>query len=109
MENKGSGLVRALADAFIADHVKESGCNPFAVKWLGSDTVASFKHLALASADLIITYHDIGAHFAAAQGKVDRLLYALREYFMLVGTSYGAPCKPVYIPSIFRKLAVNSV
>ncbi|KAI4272760.1 MAG: hypothetical protein LQ337_005074 [Flavoplaca oasis] len=41
-----SGLMRALADKFIDDRVKETGCKPFAVSWIKSDTAGSFNNLA---------------------------------------------------------------
>ncbi|KAI4136372.1 MAG: hypothetical protein L6R39_007821, partial [Caloplaca ligustica] len=67
-----SGLIRALADAFIDTQVKETGCKPFAVAWLKSDTAGSFNSLAQASADLSITYHPAAEAIAMQQGFADR-------------------------------------
>ena len=80
-----SGLVKALADAFIDDHVKGTGCEPFSVGWLKSDTAGSFNYLAQASADLSITYHKVAEEIARDQGVWDRRVYAWRDHFMLVG------------------------
>ncbi|KAL8739706.1 MAG: hypothetical protein Q9190_007516, partial [Brigantiaea leucoxantha] len=79
-----SGLVRALANAFIDDRVKQTGCAPFAVGWLKSDTSGSFNSLAQAAADLSITYHPAAEDIALAQGFTDRSVYAWRDHFMLV-------------------------
>ncbi len=80
-----SGLVKALADAFIDDHVTESGCPPFAVSWIKSDTTASFNHLADNSADLSITYNAAAEKIAIVQGIADKRVYAWRDHFLLVG------------------------
>lgn len=80
-----SGLVKALADAFIDDQVKRTGCEPFAVAWIKSDTAGSFNNLAQASADLSITYHKAAEDTARDQGVWDRRVYAWRDHFMLVG------------------------
>ena len=82
-----SGLVRALADAFIDDHVRETGCEPFAVSWIKSDTTASFNHLADNSADLSITYIGVAEQIAIEQGIATHRVYAWRDHFMLVGMS----------------------
>ena len=80
-----SGLVKALADAFIDNHVTESKCAPFAVSWIKSDTTASFNHLADNSADLSITYNAAAEKVAIVQGIADRRVYAWRDHFLLVG------------------------
>lgn len=80
-----SGLLRALADAFIDDLVSRSKCAPFAVAWIKSDTAASFNHLADESADLSITYNAAAEQIAIAQGIADKHVYAWRDHFMLVG------------------------
>ena len=86
-----SGLVKALADAFIDDQIKRTGCEPFSVGWLKSDTSASFNYLAQAAADLSITYHGVAEETAIAQGIADRRVYAWRDHFMLVGTKMAIP------------------
>ena len=80
-----SGLVKALADAFIDDHVSETKCPPFAVSWIKSDTTASFNHLADNTADLSITYHGAAEKIATLQGVADKRVYAWRDHFLLVG------------------------
>lgn len=80
-----SGLIRALADAFIDDQVAETKCAPFAVAWIKSDTTASFNHLADNSADLSITYNAAAERIAIAQGIADKSVYAFRDHFLFVG------------------------
>lgn len=82
-----SGLLKALADAFIDEHVRATGCAPFAVSWLKSDTAFSFNSLAQGAADLSITYHPAAEQIALDQGFVARKVYAWRDHFMLVGQS----------------------
>ncbi len=84
-----SGLVKALADAFIDDHVTESECPPFAVSWIKSDTTASFNHLADNSADLSITYNEAAEKIAIMQGIADKRVYAWRDHFLLVGMPFS--------------------
>ena len=86
-----SGLLKALATAFINDHVDETQCPPFAVSWIKSDTTASFNHLADNSADLSITYHAAAERIAMAQGIATRQVYAWRDHFMLVGMPSSVP------------------
>lgn len=80
-----SGLLRALADAFIDDQISETKCAPFAIAWIKSDTTASFNHLADNSADLSITYNAAAEQIAIAQGIADKTVYAFRDHFLLVG------------------------
>lgn len=80
-----SGLLKALADVFIADQVSRTKCAPFAVAWIKSDTTASFNHLADGSADLSITYNAAAEQIAIAQGVADKHVYAWRDHFLLVG------------------------
>lgn len=80
-----SGLLKALADAFIDDQVGEKKSPPFAVSWIKSDTTASFNHLADGSADLSITYNAAAEQIAITQGIADNHVYAWRDHFLLVG------------------------
>lgn len=84
-----SRLIRALADAFIDIRVKETGCKPFAVAWLKSDTAGSFDKLAQASADLSITYHPAAEDISMEQGFAERSVYAWRDHFMLFGALFS--------------------
>ena len=84
-----SGLIGKLANAFIADRIKKTGCDPFAVAWLKSDTAASFNYLAQGSADLSVTYHEAAEEIAMKQGIADRRVYAWRDHFLLAGTNLG--------------------
>ncbi|CAD6587518.1 MAG: hypothetical protein ASARMPRED_003168 [Alectoria sarmentosa] len=79
-----SGLIKALADAFIDTQVSNQ-CPPFAVSWIKSDTTASFNHLADGSADLSITYNAAAEKIAMAQGNADKHVYAWRDHFLFVG------------------------
>ncbi|KAI4208188.1 MAG: hypothetical protein LQ349_009762 [Xanthoria aureola] len=90
-----SGFLRALADGFIDDHVKETGCNPFAIAWIKCDTAGSFNNLASGAVDLSITYLPAAEAIAMQQGFTDRSVYAWRDHFMLVGpTSNPAKLEP---------------
>ncbi|PQE12669.1 extracellular tungstate binding protein [Rutstroemia sp. NJR-2017a BBW] len=80
-----SGLVRALANAFVDYNVKESDCEHFSVSWLLSDTSESFNFLASRAADLSITYHKAAEEIAIAQGIADRREYAWRDHWLFVG------------------------
>lgn len=80
-----SGLLKALADAFIDNQVNETRSQPFAVSWVKSDTAASFNHLADGSADLSITYNAAAERIAMTQGIADKHVYAWRDHFLLVG------------------------
>lgn len=80
-----SGLLRALAVAFIDDHVKATKCDPFCVAWLKSDTAQSFNYLVAGAADVSITYHPAAEEIAESQGFVGRRVYGWRDHFMLVG------------------------
>ncbi|KAL8687738.1 MAG: hypothetical protein Q9218_006179 [Villophora microphyllina] len=80
-----SGLLRALAHAFIDSHVKETGSKPFGVAWVKSDTAGSFNNLATGAVDLSITYHPAAEDIAIEQGFAERSVYAWRDHFMLVG------------------------
>ena len=80
-----SGLLKALADAFIDDRVSRTKCAPFAVAWIKSDTTSSFNYLADGSADLSITYNAAAEQIAITQGVADKQVYAWRDHFLLVG------------------------
>ena len=82
-----SGLIAALANAFIVDYVNRTNCSQFSVAWLKSDTSASFNYLAQNAADLSITYHTSAESIAVQQGIANRSEYAWRDCFMLVGVS----------------------
>ena len=87
-----SGLIRALAEAFIKETVHKSGCETFSVAWLASDTSQSFNYLASKSADLAITYIPAAERIAVRQGVADRRVYAWRDHWMLVGTYCTMNC-----------------
>lgn len=80
-----SGLLKALADAFIDEQICETGCPPFAVSWIKSDTTASFNNLADNTADLSITYNAVAEQIAIAQGIASERVYAWRDHFLFVG------------------------
>ena len=80
-----SGLIAALAEAFIAEIELKHNYESFAIAWIKSDTAASFNYLAENAADLSITYHITAENIALRQGIADRSEYAWRDHFMLVG------------------------
>jgi hypothetical protein len=81
-----SGLIRALAEAFITKKLTQFEEEPFSVAWLASDTSASFNYVASRSANLSITYHPAAEKIAMDQGIADRSVYAWRDHWLLVGT-----------------------
>ena len=83
-----SGLIKALADAFIDHHVNKTKCPHFAISWIKSDTTASFNHLADNSADISITYNAAAEEIAIAQGIADKHVYAWRDHFLFVGMPF---------------------
>ena len=82
----GTGLLKALADAFTKHEVAKDGA-PFRVAWKATDTSLSFNALASGAADISIVYHPYAAILAKQQGITTRTEYAWRDNFMLVGTS----------------------
>ena len=89
-----SGLIRALADAFIADTCSGDKVAPFGVAWLKSDTTASFNYLAQNAADVSITYHAAAEEIAIQQGIAERRVYAWRDHWMLVGPTSNPASLP---------------
>lgn len=83
-----SGLIRALAEAFIRQKDKSAAISvepPFSIAWYASDTSQSFNYLAQNVVDLSITYHAGAEHIALKQGVADRREYLFRDHWMLVG------------------------
>ena len=89
-----SGLIRALADTFIADTCSDDKEAPFGVAWLKSDISTSFNYLAQNAADVSITYHTVAEDIAIQQGIVERRLYAWRDHWMLVGPASNPAALP---------------
>ncbi|KAI5791986.1 extracellular solute-binding protein family 1 [Geopyxis carbonaria] len=80
-----SGLVKALADAYIADAVA-NGSKPFRVAWIKSDTTYSIKYLATGDADVGITYSPAAEDIAIASNIASSpSYYAFRDHFLIVG------------------------
>ncbi|KAK1998001.1 extracellular solute-binding protein family 1 [Colletotrichum falcatum] len=80
-----SGLVKALADAFIRESVK-NGSAPFRVGWMLSDTTFTIKYLQSGDADVGITYSAAAEKNAVRKGIVEpKLYYIFRDHFIVVG------------------------
>ncbi|RFU82016.1 extracellular tungstate binding [Trichoderma arundinaceum] len=80
-----SGLIKALADAYIKDRVT-NGTNPFRVAWYTSDTTYSIEYLKTGLIDVGITYSPAAERIAIAQGiATTPSYYAFRDHFLLVG------------------------
>ncbi|CAA7270307.1 unnamed protein product [Cyclocybe aegerita] len=79
-----TGLLRAWADAFIQDMVKE-GSQPFEVAWYLGDTTESLSMLAAGIVDVALTYNAAAEKQAIVSGYALDRVYALRDHFMLVG------------------------
>ena len=83
----GTGLLEALADAFI-ERQMEAGQNAFRIAWIATDTSLSFNALASGAADVSIVYHPFAVRLALQQEITTRTAYAWRDHFMLVGTVF---------------------
>ncbi|KAJ6552883.1 extracellular solute-binding protein family 1 [Mycena capillaripes] len=80
-----SGLVKALADAFI-QHSVANGSAPFRVSWVLSDTTGTIKYLQSGDADVGITYNPAAEQLACVEGIVDaRTYYIFRDHFLVTG------------------------
>ncbi|EAQ85251.1 hypothetical protein CHGG_09265 [Chaetomium globosum CBS 148.51] len=80
-----SGLIKALADAFIEQKVS-NGSEPFRVAWYQSDTTYSINYLKDALIDVAITYSPAAERIAIEQGiALDPAYYAFRDHFLIVG------------------------
>ncbi|KAF2732257.1 extracellular solute-binding protein family 1 [Polyplosphaeria fusca] len=79
------GLVKAIADAYIQESVK-NGSKPFKVSWVLSDTTFSIKNLQSGDADIGITYNPAAEKIAGDQGIIDpKTYYLFRDHFLIVG------------------------
>ncbi|KAK3936970.1 hypothetical protein QBC46DRAFT_320536 [Diplogelasinospora grovesii] len=80
-----SGLIKALADAFIQDSVA-NGSSPFRVAWYQSDTTYSINYLKDGTIDVGVTYSPAAEQIAIDQGiAVSPSYYAFRDHFIIVG------------------------
>lgn len=80
-----SGLVKALADAFIQSRVA-NGSDPFKVAWYTSDTTFTINYLQSGTVDVGITYSEIAEKIAINQGIAKSpSYYAFRDHFLIVG------------------------
>ncbi|EFQ25967.1 extracellular solute-binding protein family 1 [Colletotrichum graminicola] len=80
-----SGLVKALADAFIQESVN-NGSLPFQLGWVLSDTTFSIKYLQSGDADVGITYNKAAEMIAVKGDIVDpKTYYIFRDHFLVVG------------------------
>ncbi|KAL7943783.1 hypothetical protein V8C42DRAFT_100954 [Trichoderma barbatum] len=80
-----SGLIKALADAYIKDSVS-NGTKPFRVAWYTSDTTYSIQYLKTGLIDVGITYSPAAEKIAIDQGiATSPSYYAFRDHFLLVG------------------------
>lgn len=57
----------------------------FSAEWYTSHTSISFEYLRLGVVDVAITYHAVSELAAVEAGTVDRVEYAWRDHWMLVG------------------------
>lgn len=89
-----SGLLRALALAFIEHQTTTTSHPPFSIAWCASDTSLSFNSLALRGADVAITYHSVAERIALAQGIATHRTYAWRDHWLLVGPKTN----PAHLP-----------
>ncbi|CEO60244.1 hypothetical protein PMG11_04881 [Penicillium brasilianum] len=80
-----SGLIEALANAFIKASVK-NGTDPFEIAWYKSDTTQSINYLQDGTVDIGITYTPAAEQLAIKTGIAKSpAWYAWRDHFLLVG------------------------
>ncbi|KAH7320750.1 extracellular solute-binding protein family 1 [Stachybotrys elegans] len=80
-----SGLVKALADSFIQESVR-NGSAPFRVAWVLSDTTISIRHLQTGDVDVGITYDAAAEQIAGEEGISDpHRYYIFRDHFYITG------------------------
>jgi len=80
-----SGLIRALADAFIDFEVKVKNREPFKIGWYLGDTTQSLEYLENEDVDVAITYREAAEAQALKAGYAVERIYGFRDHFMLVG------------------------
>ena len=97
----GTGLLEALADAFIECMIR-SGSSPFRIAWIATDTSLSFNALASGAADVSIVYHPYAVKAALQQRITTRTEYAWRDHFMLVGTRPLSQCPDPFFSSLLQ-------
>jgi ABC-type tungstate transport system permease subunit len=76
-----SGLVKALADAFIA----AQGGPAFGVAWYKADTTGTLGYLKTADIDVGLTYNAAAEKQALSEAYADTRAYAFRDHFRIVG------------------------
>ncbi|KAF1934420.1 uncharacterized protein M421DRAFT_415451 [Didymella exigua CBS 183.55] len=82
-----SGLVKALADAFINESIA-NGSQAFTIGWVLSDTTFTIKNLQSGEADLGISYIPAAEQLAAEQGIINvqtGYYYLFRDHFIIAG------------------------
>ncbi|KAJ5905589.1 uncharacterized protein N7473_002505 [Penicillium subrubescens] len=80
-----SGLIEALANAFIKGSVK-NGSDPFEIAWYKSDTTQSINYLKDDTVDIGITYAPAAEQIAIKNGIAKSpAWYTFRDHFLLVG------------------------
>lgn len=65
--------------------VDNKGAQPFLIEWYKSDTTFSIENLRKEIADVAITYHAVAERTALDDNVIDRVVYAWRDHWMLVG------------------------
>ncbi|KAF7307815.1 hypothetical protein MKEN_01141600 [Mycena kentingensis (nom. inval.)] len=89
-----SGLVQALADAFI-DAMVSRGSAPFQVGWYLGDTTQSLDYMARRQADVAITYNAAAENASLEAGISVERVYGFRDHFVFV----GPPSNPANVSS----------
>jgi len=81
-----SGLIGALANAFIQYCVKHLNMLPFKVGWYLGDTTESLAFLAAGSVDVAVTYNHAAELQSVRSGAAnEKVVYGFRDHFLLVG------------------------
>lgn len=70
---------------YLNSRVAVKKVKPFLVEWYKSDTTFSILNLKNKVADVAITYHAVAERTAMDIDVVDRVEYAWRDHWMLIG------------------------
>lgn len=82
---------RALKVLLANSRVDAKGVKPFLVEWYKSDTTFSILNLDKNVADVAITYHGVAEKTALDENIADRVVYAWRDHWMLIGMVIRLP------------------
>lgn len=80
-----SGLVGALANAFITYKQQNGSASAFKIEWIRGDTTESINYLRTGQADIALTYNKAAECQAMTDNVATRRVYGFRDHFYLAG------------------------